>query len=208
MSRQDFIPKYRKHKASGQAIMTLHGRDHYLGPYGSVASRAEYDRIVGEWLARGRTPAAREQEYGLTVVELTACYWAHAQTDYVKNGEPTSEQCSSKSAYAIQQRLVCGKNSVSKQPELSWAIDLPRSPRSTPNWTTSRPPKSCDGIGGDNTQCSIARGTWNSHGPTSVLTNQRASRPSVQPSAFMSAVVNQTVVGAKKVPRALGPERQ
>ena len=98
MSRQDFIPKYRKHKASGQAIMTLHGRDHYLGPYGSVASRAEYDRIVGEWLARGRTPAAREQEYGLTVVELTACYWAHAQTYYVKNGEPTSEQCSIRSA--------------------------------------------------------------------------------------------------------------
>jgi len=26
------LPKYRKHRASGQAIVTLNGRDYYLGP--------------------------------------------------------------------------------------------------------------------------------------------------------------------------------
>jgi len=26
----DRIPKYRKHKASGQAVVTLDGKDHYL----------------------------------------------------------------------------------------------------------------------------------------------------------------------------------
>ena len=30
----DSFPKYRKHRASGQAIVTLAGIDHYLGPYG------------------------------------------------------------------------------------------------------------------------------------------------------------------------------
>lgn len=51
-------PKYRKHRASGQAVVTLSGKDCYLGPYGTKAIRVEYDRLVGEWLAAGR-PATR-----------------------------------------------------------------------------------------------------------------------------------------------------
>jgi len=30
-------PKYRKHRASGQAVGTISGRDHYLGPYRAKA---------------------------------------------------------------------------------------------------------------------------------------------------------------------------
>jgi len=37
-------PKYRKHRASDRAIVTLNGKDHYLGPHGTKASKAEYDR--------------------------------------------------------------------------------------------------------------------------------------------------------------------
>ncbi len=48
------IRAYRKHRASGQAIVTLGYRDFYLGPYGSKISRSEYDRLVGEWLQQGR----------------------------------------------------------------------------------------------------------------------------------------------------------
>jgi hypothetical protein len=44
-------PKYRKHKASGQAVVTIAGKDHYLGPYGTKASKAEYNRLIGEWMA-------------------------------------------------------------------------------------------------------------------------------------------------------------
>ncbi len=47
-------PKYCKHKASGQAVVTLDGHDIYLGPYVSKASLAEYDRLTGEWMANGR----------------------------------------------------------------------------------------------------------------------------------------------------------
>ena len=39
---------------SGQAVVTLSGQDYYLGPYGSIASQIEYDRLIGEWLAGGR----------------------------------------------------------------------------------------------------------------------------------------------------------
>ena len=80
-------PQYRLHKPSGQAVVTLDGRDIYLGKFGSPASRAEYDPLVGEWLASGRRlPAASD----VTVNELLLAYHRHAQGYYVKNGRPTS----------------------------------------------------------------------------------------------------------------------
>lgn len=34
------LPSYRRHKVSGHAVVTLNGRDHYLGPHGSPESVA------------------------------------------------------------------------------------------------------------------------------------------------------------------------
>ena len=48
------IPKYRKHKGSGQAVVCIAGKAHYLGPHGTKGSQLEYDRLVGEWIAAGR----------------------------------------------------------------------------------------------------------------------------------------------------------
>lgn len=47
-------PKYRLHRASGQAVVSIEGRDFYLGPWKSTASLVEYDRLVAEWLANNR----------------------------------------------------------------------------------------------------------------------------------------------------------
>ncbi len=79
------IPSYRLHSPSGQAVVTIHGRDHYLGPYGSPESRAEYDRRVAEWLASGRLRVASADPRpgtSLSVVELILAYMAHAETYY------------------------------------------------------------------------------------------------------------------------------
>jgi integrase len=84
-------PKYRKHQASGQAIVTIAGRDLYLGPYGTKTSRIEYDRVVGEWLAAGRPLAAVDQPSDLTVTEVLARYVRFAQQHYRKDGQPTQE---------------------------------------------------------------------------------------------------------------------
>src|SRR5690606_6358322 len=84
------VPKYSKHKASGQAVVKIHGRDHYLGPYGTKASLLEYDRLIAEWIANGRQPV--KPETGLTVAELIRRYREHVKRHYVKNGKPTSEQ--------------------------------------------------------------------------------------------------------------------
>jgi integrase len=84
-------PKYRKHKASGQAVVTIAGRDHYLGPWRSKASKVEYDRLVGEWLAAGRPASGLAAADDLTVTELLARYWRFGQQHYRKEGEPTGE---------------------------------------------------------------------------------------------------------------------
>jgi hypothetical protein len=47
------VPSYRFHKQSGQAIVTLSGKDVLLGKYYTVASRAEYNRRIAEWVANG-----------------------------------------------------------------------------------------------------------------------------------------------------------
>ena len=83
------VPKYRKHRPSGQAVVTICGRDHYLGPHGTKASKAEYDRLVGEWMATGREGPPPEPE-ALTVTELLARYWRFAKQHYrLPDGTPS-----------------------------------------------------------------------------------------------------------------------
>ncbi len=48
------VPSDRRHKPSGQAVVTLNGRDSYLGKCNTQASRIESDRLIGEWLANGQ----------------------------------------------------------------------------------------------------------------------------------------------------------
>ena len=86
-------PSYRLHKPSGQAVVTIDGRDFYLGRHGSDQSRAEYDRMIAEWLANGRRLPATVPGLGgdLTVNEMLAAYLRHADSYYVKNGKPTVE---------------------------------------------------------------------------------------------------------------------
>lgn len=76
------LPKYRKHRASGQAIVTFGGRDFYLGPYGSRSSRIEYDRLTEEFLASGRSLTFGQPEPTVSIVQLAADYLMHAKAYY------------------------------------------------------------------------------------------------------------------------------
>jgi integrase len=78
------LPRYRRHRASRQAVVTLNGRDYYLGTHGTKASRTEYDRLIGEWLAAGRNPLG-VSGHDLTIVELCARYWKFAVAYYRNN---------------------------------------------------------------------------------------------------------------------------
>lgn len=92
------LPSYRLHRASGQAVVTLNGRDVYLGVHGTPESRDEYDRVIEEWLAGNRqlAPVASGRsgdsgEPSVSIHELIVAFWDHAESYYVKNGQPTHE---------------------------------------------------------------------------------------------------------------------
>ena len=89
---RNWSPRYRLHKASGQALVELSGRTIYLGPHGTKTSRRAYDLAVAEWLARQRSPLPAESPGGFSVTELIAAFWRHAPTYYRKaDGTPTGE---------------------------------------------------------------------------------------------------------------------
>ncbi|MHB0957257.1 MAG: hypothetical protein ACYC0X_24535 [Pirellulaceae bacterium] len=48
------VPSYRRHKPTNQAVVTINGQDIYLGKWNTAASKAEYDRLIAEFLANGR----------------------------------------------------------------------------------------------------------------------------------------------------------
>jgi len=77
------LPSYRLHKSSGQAVVTLDGHDYYLGLHGTPTSRARYDRLIAEWLAGNRSlppTVASSDANGLTVSEVLAGFWRHAES--------------------------------------------------------------------------------------------------------------------------------
>lgn len=93
-TQEKSFPTYRKHKQSGQAIVTLSDglggrRDVLLGPYGSKESRLEYARVIGEWESTGRRLS---DQTDMSVAELILAYWKYAEGYYLKNGKATEQQ--------------------------------------------------------------------------------------------------------------------
>jgi integrase len=99
---RDRQPKLTYHKASGQGVVRLNGKDHYCGPYGTPECRARYLRALAEWEASDRRPAAGPAgnppagpnppgPVDLTLDEVLVAYLDYADGYYVKDGEPTSE---------------------------------------------------------------------------------------------------------------------
>jgi len=83
-------PKYRHHKASDQALIELNGHRHYLGAYGSPDSLRRYAELIAEWEAGGRQPLHKPAD--LTITELIARFWQHAEAYYRRgDGSPSSE---------------------------------------------------------------------------------------------------------------------
>lgn len=80
-------PSYRLHKPSGQAVVTLNGRDVYLGTWNSLGSHAEYDRRLAEWLANGRRFQDSEPPRAdLTITGVILAFWRFAENRYEPSG--------------------------------------------------------------------------------------------------------------------------
>src|SRR4051794_16116920 len=80
--RSSKTPSLCLHKATGQAVVRIDGKDHYLGKYGSPESQAEYDRLIAEWLGNGRRLPPPTAADGLSIAELILSYWRWAEGYY------------------------------------------------------------------------------------------------------------------------------
>lgn len=81
-------PKYRLHKASGLAVVTINRRDHYLGTYGTKHSKLAYDRLIKEWDSTGQS-ASFGISTGATIAMLISDYLDHCEIYYPRS--PNSE---------------------------------------------------------------------------------------------------------------------
>src|SRR5262249_47990773 len=92
-TRTPRTPTYRRHKPSGQAVVTLNGQDRYLGRWNTTESRNEYDRLIAEWLTPRRQPPTRGTPGdGLSVNELILAYYHFVEGYYRRPDDtPTSE---------------------------------------------------------------------------------------------------------------------
>ena len=76
------LPTYRRH-ASGQARVTIAGKDYLLGPYGSKKSKELYDRLLGEYIASGRSRSfGAKPADELTVAVLLDRFKSYAKQRY------------------------------------------------------------------------------------------------------------------------------
>jgi integrase len=99
-------PSICRHKASGQAVVTLSGKDHYLGRFGTKEAERQYERIIGEWLAANRNlpPGDEADETDVEVAEVTIDYLEHARDYYRKNGEITGEYLLARRVHKLLKR--------------------------------------------------------------------------------------------------------
>jgi len=97
MPRKRRVPAYCHHKASGRAVVGINGQDHYLGPFGSDESHAEYGRLIEEWRSTQQTAKRTGAEIvamadsSITISEVILRYRNFAKSYYVKDGDQTQE---------------------------------------------------------------------------------------------------------------------
>ena len=109
-------PKYRLHKGSGQAIVSINGRRLYLGVYGTPKSHELYEKAISEWrrslpgkaesrastkkishfdddlvVTASKLRERRQAGQEATINELILVYRKHTHVYYRKNGNVTRE---------------------------------------------------------------------------------------------------------------------
>ena len=80
------VPSYRRH-SSGQARVTINGKDHLLGTFGSHASKEAYGRLIAEYNACQKSAAFGKVPGSLLVEDVLLAYQQHAKVYYAASTE-------------------------------------------------------------------------------------------------------------------------
>jgi integrase len=84
------VPSIRPH-SSGQARVTIEGKDYLLGKFGSPEAEEAYRRILAQWLAREGPFAPADEP--ITITEVIAGYWLYAEKYYGYDRDPKRGDC-------------------------------------------------------------------------------------------------------------------
>jgi hypothetical protein len=85
------LPKLRLHKPSGRAVVTVRGRDHYLGKFGSKEAQVAYHRLLARLLADRPAPTARPLPGAMALNEVALHFLEYGERHYRRDGRPTGE---------------------------------------------------------------------------------------------------------------------
>ena len=105
------LPGYQLHRATGQARVSIRGRDHYLGPHGSEQSKARYAELIRQLKVEAaqaeakRDAERRASSSDSTIQELIPDYLEHCMAYYRKGGKITSQIHAIRSALRVLRRL-------------------------------------------------------------------------------------------------------
>lgn len=120
MPRTARPPAYRLHKARNYAVVTIRGKNHYLGTYGTPESYEAYARLVAG--IRVDEPHARISDSPPsgatkhTVNHLILAYVTYAEGYYRKDGQPTDDIYGIKAAMRPLRKLYGTTPAVSFGP--------------------------------------------------------------------------------------------
>lgn len=75
------IPSYRKH-SSGQARVTINGKDFLLGKYGSPESKEAYGRLIAEFASSRNSLSFGKARNSILIEDVLLAYIRHAKEYY------------------------------------------------------------------------------------------------------------------------------
>lgn len=124
MPKQKSVPSYRLHRARNCAVVTIHGRNYYLGAFNTPESREAYARLIAEYFGTGKQNAlpTLTANRTITVTELVASYWDWAKGYYVKNGHPSGHLPKVRQALRVLRDLYGSTSAASFGPLAMRAI--------------------------------------------------------------------------------------
>jgi hypothetical protein len=89
-SRNKSAPKYRLHKTSGRAVVTINGKEIYLGEYDSEESHQKYKQLLSDkWNQPGATPKLSQPDLDqeVTISRLAIEFGKYAKRKYGDSNE-------------------------------------------------------------------------------------------------------------------------
>jgi len=148
------VPTYRKH-SSGQARVTINGKDHLLGKYGSAASKEAYGRLIAEFSASASADTFGKSSHEVLMEDVLLAYLLFAKKYYQASSEYANLRLASKPLTELYGTLPATKFSAAefKAVRAWWLGDSRMSrqyvnkqmKRIAPNDPPMEPPGRCNG---------------------------------------------------------------